>query len=218
MSGWVAGAIVVGAVIGSEASKDSADTVAEANNEAVREQQRAREQFLETTQPFVDIGLDAGSQLQNLLNDPTAGLEEINPVVDILRNQGFEQIQESAAAQGRLGAGGTLKDLTQFNTDLATTVIPQLQEQRFNQLFNVLGLGANAATGQGTASLSTASNISNILGNTGVAQANQSINQANVATNALGQFSQLFGSQQTPQTTTPAPVSTATPSTRGVDF
>ena len=89
-------------------------------------------------------------------------LQQINPLVGFLRQEGFEDIQESAAARGRLGAGGTLKDLTQFNTQLTSTIIPQLQEQRFNQLFNVLGLGQSSAVGQGTAALQTAGNIGNL--------------------------------------------------------
>jgi len=98
-------------------------------------------------------------------------LEEINPLVSFLRDEGFQDIQESAAARGRLGAGGTLKDLTRFNTQLASTVAPQLQQQRFNQLFSVLGLGANVSAGQGTAGLQTAGNVGNLLGNIGQAQA-----------------------------------------------
>ena len=135
------------------------------------EQREARLSFEERTQPFADIGLAAGEQLQSFLADPNQGIEEINPVVSFLRNQGFEQIQESAAAGGRLGAGGTLKDLTRFNTDLTSTIVPQLQNQRFNQLFNTASLGANVTAGQGTAGLQTATNISNLLGQQGQAQA-----------------------------------------------
>ena len=142
------------------------------------------------------------------------GLDEINPVVDFLRNEGFEQIQESAAAGGRLGAGGTLKDLTQFNTDLTSTIIPQLQNQRFNQLFNTASLGANAAAGQGTAGLQTASNVGNLLGQKGQAQAQGAINQSNAITGTLnnlagaaGAFPGVFNSSPPPpppQTTTQA--------------
>lgn len=124
------------------------------------------------------------------------GLEEINPLVSFLRDEGFQDIQESAAARGRLGAGGTLQDLTRFNTNLTATVVPQLQQQRFNQLFNLLGLGSNAATGQGTAGLQTANNISNLLGQQGAAQAQGAISQSNIATNALGQLAGTFGAQR----------------------
>lgn len=140
----------------------------------------------------------APSQLQ----DPTQQLAEINPVLSFLRDQGFEAIQESAAAGGRLGAGGTLKDLTQFNTDLTSTIVPQIQNQRFNQLFSAAGLGANAAAGAGSAALSTAANIGNLQTGAGQAQAGGIIGQSNAFTggiqNALGAFGQ-FQAQQQPQ-------------------
>ncbi|MEE8289581.1 MAG: hypothetical protein V3R25_09230 [Nitrosomonadaceae bacterium] len=127
---------------------------------------------------------------------PLSQLEEINPLVSFLRDEGFEDIQESAAARGRLGAGGTLQDLTRFNTQLASTVVPQLQQQRFNQLFNVLGLGANAATGQGTAGLQTAGNIGNLQLAQGQAQAQGAINQGNVLSDLVNQGAGIFGAAQ----------------------
>jgi hypothetical protein len=150
---------------------------------AAEGQQEALESFERRTQPFADIGLSAGDPLQQLLGiapqqrgggigpakpgsiqqQSIPMLEEVNPLVGFLRDQGFEQIQESAAAGGRLGAGGTLKDLTEFNTQLGATVVPQLQQQRFNQLFNLLGLGSNVTTGQGTAGIQTAGNVGNLL-------------------------------------------------------
>ena len=167
-----------------------------------------------------EFGADIQSQIQALetqresrlsgvpefiQGDRLQGLEEINPVVSFLRDQGFEQIQESAAAQGRLGAGGTLKDLTQFNTDLTSTIVPQLQNQRFNQLFNVAGLGANVAAGQGTAGLQTATNVSNLLGNVGAAEAAGVAGQTQAITGglqniagAVGAFPNLFGGQPPP--------------------
>jgi hypothetical protein len=155
---------------GQEAAEKGAAAQTALGREGIAEQRAARESFEKRVQPFADIGLDAGKQLSAFLSNPNAGIEQIAPLVDFLRNQGFEKIQESAAAGGRLGAGGTLRDLTQFNTDLTSTVVPQLQNQRFNQLFNVMGAGQNAATGQGTAALSTANNIGNLLGNIGNAQ------------------------------------------------
>lgn len=113
----------------------------------------------------------AGERQQAIPSGQGSLLEQANPLVSFLRDQGFQDIQESAAAQGRLGTGGTLEDLTRFNTQIAATVVPQLQQQRFNQLFNVLGLGANAATGQGTAALSTAGNIGGLLQQGGINRA-----------------------------------------------
>lgn len=123
-------------------------------------------------------------------------LAQINPLVSFLRDEGFEDIQESAAAQGRLRSGGTLEDLTQFNTNLAATVVPQLQQQRFNQLFNLLGLGSNAAAGAATSQLTTGANISGLLGNIGQAQAANALNQGQIASGTISNLAGVLGAQQ----------------------
>lgn len=189
----LAGATVIGGAMQYKSAGKAADAQVAAADAGIEEQREARLAFEERTQPFVDIGLEAGGQLQNLLADPMQQLEQINPIVSFLRDQGFEQIQESAAAQGRLSAGGTLKDLTEFNINLAATVAPQLQNQRFNQLFNVMGAGQSAAVGQGTAALQTASNIGNLYGNIGSAQAAGAINQANALTGTIQNLAGAFG-------------------------
>ena len=142
---------------------------------------------------------------QFIKSDAPQSLEEINPVVDFLRKEGFEQIQESAAAGGRLGAGGTLKDLTQFNTDLTSTIVPQLQNQKFNQLFNLLGLGSNAASAQATGTQNTAVNTQNLLSGIGAAQSNAAIQQSNALTGALSSIPGAIGAFGAPAAATPPP-------------
>lgn len=193
-------ASVGGAILQSKSASKAADAQVEAAESGIDEQRLARESFEERTEPFREVGLLGAEQLTSFLQDPTQQLEEINPVVAFLRDQGFEQIQESAAAGGRLGAGGTLKDLTKFNLDLTSTVVPQLQNQRFNQLFNVAGLGANVAAGQGTASLSTAANIGNLLGNIGTAKAGEQINKSNIITSGIENIAGAIGAFNAPQT------------------
>ena len=194
----VVGVGLVNAYTSSQAAGEAAKAQIEGTKLGVAEQRASRLAAEERLQPFADIGLEAGTQLQNLLADPTQGLEEINPIVSFLRDEGFEQIQESAAAGGRLGAGDTLKDLTRFNTNLASTVAPQLQNQRFNQLFNVLGLGSSAAAGQGTAALQTGANVSNLLGQAGTAQAQGIIGQQNALTGGLNTIASGIGAFNRP--------------------
>ena len=184
-AGAAIGGAIGGAISGNEAAGDAADAQAAGQNALIAEQRAAREQSRADLQPFTDIGLSAGEQLQSLMGNPMQGLEEINPMVSFLRDQGFEDIQESAAARGRLGAGGTMQDMTQFNTQLAATVVPQLQQQKFNQLFNVLGLGQNSAAGQGVATLQTANQIGNSMGNIGNIRAGEVTGKANAITGGL---------------------------------
>lgn len=241
-AGAAIGGSIGGAIGGSSAQEEATKAGTQATDAAIAEQRAAREAFEARTQPFLDIGAAGGQQLQSFLqtpqqdttqrlqsflDDPTQQLAEINPIVDFLRQQGFEQIQESAAARGRLGAGGTLQDLTRFDVGLTSTVVPQLQaqrfnqltslgqqqsqlqNQRFNQLFNVAGLGANVAAGQGTAALQTGANVSNLLNVGGQQQqagilGQQQAIQGGVENifGAAGAFPNLFGTGQQ----SPAPV------------
>jgi len=192
----VIGAAVIGGVVGVSSSKRGAAATKGAAEAGILEQRAAREAFEARTEPFRALGVAGAEQLTSFLQDPSQALD--NPVANFLRDQGFEQIQESAAARGRLGAGGTLQDLSRFQTNLAGT----LQNQRFNQLFNVAGLGANVAAGQGTAALQTGTNIANLLGVQGQAQAAGIAGQAQAITGTLqnitgafGAFPNLFGGQ-----------------------
>jgi hypothetical protein len=123
-------------------------------------------------------------------------LQEINPLVSFLRQEGFEDIQESAAARGRLRSGGTLKDLTEFNTQLTSTIVPQLQEQKFNQLFNVLGLGQSSAVGQGQAALQTGSNIGNFQASIGQSRAGGILGAENARDQTRSDIAGLLGGIQ----------------------
>jgi hypothetical protein len=145
-------------------------------------------------------------------------LQEINPLVSFLRQEGFEDIQESAAAKRRLGAGGTLQDLTRFNTQLTSTIVPQLQEQRFNQLFNVLGLGQASAVGQGQAALQTAGNIGNLQQSIGAAQAQGALNQGQQIQNTIGGLAGTFGAYQGGLFNTPPPPTTPPIAQAGMGF
>lgn len=164
---------------------------------AIAEQREAREEFRRLGQPFLQAGQAGIDPLLSLLGigDEEGGqpalLEEINPLVSFLRDEGFEDIQESAAGRGF--TGGTLNELTEFNTQLASTVVPGLQQQRFNQLFNLVGLGANTAAGVGTAGLQTASNIGAGLGNIGAIEGQGAINQGSIFSNFLSDLSGTAG-------------------------
>jgi hypothetical protein len=167
----IGGALLGGSLLGAREQRKGAQQTSEATTEAglagIEEQRAAREAFEERTQPFLDIGLGAGEQLQSFLQDPNASLEQINPVASFLQKEGFRSIREGGAGGGR----NVDRDLSEFQTGLTSTLVPQFQQQRFNQLFNVLGLGQNAAVGQGQAALQTGANVSNLLGNIGQARA-----------------------------------------------
>ncbi len=189
----ILGGTLGAAVFGGREARRGAERAAGAQENAaqlgIEEQRAARQAFEERTQPFVDLGLSAGEQLQSFLQDPNAGLDEINPAAAFLQEQGFRQIRNAGAGGGR----NVDQDLSRFQTGLTASIVPQFQQQRFNQLFNVLGAGQNAATGQGQAALSSGANISNLLGNIGQAQAGAAQGRAAANQNLLSNVSSIAG-------------------------
>lgn len=189
----IVGGLVGGSLLGGREQRRGAERAASAQTEAaqlgIEEQRAAREAFEARTQPFVDIGLSAGEQLQSFLADPMAGLEQINPVASFLQEQGFADIRGGAAGGGR----NPDQDLSRYQTGLTSTLVPQFQQQRFNQLFNVLGLGSGAATGQGQAALQTGANVSNLLGNIGQARAGAAQQRAGANLGAISNIAGIGG-------------------------
>jgi hypothetical protein len=145
-----------------DAAKAAGRAERAAADRAMEEQRLAREQFIERTEPFRQVGLQAANPLQQFVlggGQDAQTLAQVNPLVDFMRQEGFRDIEERAAARGKLGSGGTLRDLARFNTQLTSTVVPQLQQQRYNQLFGLFSQGGALGTGQGQAGIQTAGNV-----------------------------------------------------------
>jgi len=189
LSGGSIGGTLTGNFIGRETGSrvNAGSTTGEFDLEGLQAQRADLANQIQTLQ---------GADEKRFASRGRQGIDEINPVLSFLREEGFQDIQESAAAQGRLGAGGTLKDLTRFNTGLASTIVPQLQNQRFNQLFNLLGLGANAASGQATAQLGTGANIANLQGQIGEAGAIGAQQQGQAINTGISGLTGVLGAQQ----------------------
>jgi hypothetical protein len=192
-------------VIANNAAKDVIQQNQKQFEQAIGLQRETRDLGITRSEPFAQAGVQSLAGLQEaaargpaVLEDTGSTLEEVNPLVSFLRQQGFSDIQESAAAKGQLQSGGTLKGLTQFNTDLTSTIVPQLQQQKFAQnlqkgqfaqqgrqqqfgnLFDVARLGANAVAGQNTQATNAANSISTLRQNFAGTQADATANRANV--------------------------------------
>ena len=137
-----------------------------------------------------------------------ANLDELvanNPLIRFQREQGEQAIARGAAARGLNQSGGTLKDLTQFSSDLTGAGVQQFV---LNPLFQLAGFGqqqgaqlSNAAGAQGTnlgnialgqadARASAFQNQGNTLGNLAAglpSQFNTRTNNPNQGATAFGQ-------------------------------
>lgn len=116
--------------------------------------------------------------------DPSRVLDD--PFFQALAGQQEQRLLASAAARGRVGAGGTSDILQENLLQLGSQFRQQdiqnqlaAQQQRFGQLFNVATLGANAAAQTGTATQNTAGAVSNLMTQGANAQASGIIGAAN---------------------------------------
>lgn len=151
MSGWVAGAVVVGgiagSVISSNAASSAADTQANAANQAtaantaasdraLAENQRQYDLNRADQQPIIQRGNAAGNQLQQLMglggDTNAAGYGSLNnrftganvtsePGYQFGLQQGQRGLDAGAAARGGYYSGAQLKAASRYNTDYAST-------------------------------------------------------------------------------------------------
>lgn len=177
----IAGGAILGGGIASRGARSAAGKQKKASQRAIDEQIEARHQLRADLRPFRELGTGvSGTLLDFVLEGPETELE---------RTRGFENIQRSAAAGGKLQSGGTLEELTEFNNLLNA----RNRSSRFNELFNLATLGANAASGQATGTLSTANNISSLRVGQGDAAAAARVAAANAQGQTISDLGQLFG-------------------------
>lgn len=99
-------------------------------------------------QPFRDLGVTAGKTLGSLLQGDR-GLDEVLKESSLFKFQselGTRGINRELSARGLYGSGAGLESLSRFNAQL----VGEEGSRLFDRLFNVTGLGANAAAHQAT--------------------------------------------------------------------
>jgi len=197
---WAAAAVVVGAGIGYVASTKSAETAAEAQTSAAEAgltaQEREQARLRETLKPYVETGEDALKAQRALM-----GLEGVeaqkqavdqvqqNPNFMALIQQGEGALLQNAAATGGLRGGNTQAALAQFRPQM----LNQALQQQYQNLGGLTGIGQAAAAQQAAAGQQFGSNIANLYGNIGQAQAGQAIAQGQALSNLGGSISSLGG-------------------------
>jgi hypothetical protein len=163
-------------ILGLLGSKEAGDQQADAANNAAAGLERADLRARADLEPFRQAG---GAALNPLVDFVTRG-----PETELERTEGFTNIQNSAAANGKLRSGGTLKGLTEFNSMLNS----RNRNQRFNELFNLATLGSNSASRQATNTLGTASQVGELGTQAGNARAAGTVGGVNQLTNLFDNF------------------------------
>ncbi len=174
----VVGATVVGGVMSSQAQSDAASTAADAQTQSsqasIAEQRYQFDQLQKLLKPYSDAGLKSLSSQQDLIG--LNGNDAQQKALDALQNssqfnglvkQGEDAILQNASATGGLRGGNTQAALAQFRPQM----LSQLINEQYTKLGGITSLGQNAAAGQGNAGMQSANAISNLLQQSGAAQA-----------------------------------------------
>lgn len=182
------GAALVGGAMSSSASKKAAKSQAKSADAASQIQQENFEQTRQDLMPYKQAGDTSLNQLMGQMgadgyfNQTYKGDEfnfQADPSYAFRQQQGQDAIQSSAAAQGGLLSGATLKALTQYNSNLASQEYSNAfnrwqstdnnnyerfnadQINRYNRLSNLVGIGQNAAAQVGNAGAQTSQAVAN---------------------------------------------------------
>lgn len=172
------GAAAVGAAGSAYASKKSssiAKTQAASADRASEIQQENFEQTRKDLMPYKQAGDTSLSQLMGQMtpdgyfNQTYTGQDIYSdPSYQFRLQQGQDAIQSSAAAQGGLLSGATLKALQNYGQESASQEYSNAynrfnadQTNRYNRLSNLVGIGQNAAAQVGNAGAQTAQAVAN---------------------------------------------------------
>ena len=199
------GAALVGGAMSSSASKKAAKTQAASADRASEIQQANFEQTREDLMPYKQAGDTSLNQLMGQMtpggyfNQTYTGQDIYSdPSYQFRLQQGQNAIQSSAAAQGGLLSGATLKALQNYGQESASQEYSNAynrfnadQTNRYNRLSNLVGIGQNAAAQVGNAGAQTAQAIANNTMAGANALAAGQIGSANAWTNGAQQLGSL---------------------------
>lgn len=197
MSGWVAGATVVGAAIGSRASRKAADTQAAAADRASDAQERMFERQVELSEPWRKAGETALNKLIPLTDYQTFGMDQFqaDPGYGFRMSEGMKALERSAAARGGLLSGATLKGIQRFGQDLGSqeyaNAFNRYQTERaarLQPLQSLAGVGQTTAQQIGQAGMQAAQNIGETQMSGAAARASGYVGGANALTQGLGTY------------------------------
>lgn len=196
----VVGSSLVGGYMSSKAQKGAANTAAAAQTAAsdasIAEQRRQFDALQEALKPYSQAGLSALTGQQDLLGlngaasqQNAIGAISNSPAMQAYLQQGENAILQNASATGGLRGGNTQAALAQFRPQL----LNQLINQQYANLGGLTSIGQNAASGVGNAGMQSANNISNLLQQTGAAQAGNALAQGQANANMWGGLGSTVG-------------------------
>ena len=175
-TGLLGGAgITGGQIFGGDARNEAARIAAEAQQKAIDEQRRQFDLSRGDILPFLQGGLQAQSQLQDIFSGKTNATND--PLMQQQLALAGKQAGRFASAGGSLGTGAYNKDLLRGTANVFNN--------RINQLLALRSGGQSAAGTLGSLGQATAANVGQGLQNLGNIQAAPYLGKANTIDNLL---------------------------------
>lgn len=189
MMGVSAGSSLIGAGVQSNAANNASDAQVQAAQLGVDEQRRQFNAIQKLYQPYISAGNSALNRMLNLtgMNGADAQGRAINRIENseqfgALRDQGFNAINQNAAATGGLRGGNNQAALAQFAPQMLQSMI----QERYAQLGGIATMGQNSAAGQAAAGQNFANNATAGYNQQGAAQAGNFIARGNAISQGFG--------------------------------
>lgn len=165
---------VASSAIGAGAAKSAGRAQEQAAMAGVAEQRAAREELARRLEPYAAVGGPAlQAQMAALgLRGPEeqaafVAQQEQSPIFQALARQGEEAMLQKASATGGLRGGNIQGALAEFRPSL----LNQFLNQQYERLGGMTTLGQQSAAGVGSAGMTAAGNIAELLGQAGQAKA-----------------------------------------------
>ncbi len=216
----IAGGTIVGSLIGAKASKDSANTQAEAADRASQVQLQMYNQTRGDLAPWLQQGQMSLSQLGGLtspggaLTKPfTLNDFQESPAYQFNLQQGQKAIENAASKNKTLYAPATLQDVGRFSQGLASNEFQNamsnyygFQDRLFNRLYSMSGSGQNAAAQTGAFGTNAAGQMGDAITGGAAARAAGQVGVANSINGGIGQginaymMNQILSRNQAPST------------------
>lgn len=217
--GWVAAG---SALIGAVGSMTAANTQANAQNNATSSQNARYAQIQANSQPYMDAGAGATSDLSQLMGltgtagsqvgntgltngylsqtfNPTQAQLEQYPGYQFALQQGGQATRNADTPGVGALSGAALKDLTNFNVGTASTYynqdFNQFQTQQsniYNRLSNIAGLGQSAAAGVGNSGTQLGIGAAQSTAAAGASQAGGIVGATNAASTGATNLASLM--------------------------
>ena len=202
----IVGSAVIGglgsAAAGIFGANKAADAQKSAAKKAAKAQQNALAAQTKLAQPYVDAGTAALTEYQKLAPYQPFGMEQFqaDPGYQFRMSEGIKALERSAAARGLLSSGPTLKGITQYGQNLASSEYENAfsrylsqREAAMDPYRYLTGVGQAAAAGQAANVGTTGAALADIAAQRGNVQAAQYMGTAGAIGNALGSVGQAVG-------------------------